>query len=100
MFFNLGPLACSTDSYLSGSSCYKENNKDTWQGAQEGCFKFGGGLVKIDNYDQHQFLIRFLEISGLKKAEVDVSTSYLQQVSPAIKIKRNDMLTHFFLCEE
>ena len=56
--------------------------------------------MKIDNYDQHRFLIRFLEISGLKKAGIDVSTSYLLQASP-VKIKRNDMLTHnFFLCKE
>ena len=52
--------------------------------------------MKIDNDDQHRSLIRFLEISGLKKAEVDVSASYLLQVSPAVKIKRNDMLTLAF----
>ena len=34
--------------------------------------------MKIDNYNQRWFLIRFLEISGLKKAEIDVSTSYLR----------------------
>ena len=57
--------------------------------------------MKIDNYDQRWFLIRFLEISGLKKAEIDVSTSYLLQASPGVKIKRSDMLTHvFFLCKE
>ena len=57
--------------------------------------------MKIDNYDQRWFLIRFLEISGLKKAEIDVSTSYLLQASPGVRIKRSDMLTHvFFLCKE
>ena len=57
--------------------------------------------MKIDNYDQRWFLIRFLEISGLKKAEIDVSTGYLVQASPGVKIKRSDMLTHvFFLCKE
>ena len=57
--------------------------------------------MKIDNYDQRQFLIRFLEISGLKKAEIDVSKSYLLQASPDVKIKRNDMFTDiFFLCKE
>ena len=57
--------------------------------------------MKIDNYDQRWFLIRFLEISGLKKAEIDVSTSYLLQASPGVKIKGSDMLTHvFFLCKE
>ncbi|CAH3185149.1 unnamed protein product [Porites lobata] len=68
-----GPLACSTDWYLSGSSCYRENKKNlnTWIGAQEACSDFGGGLVKIDNYDQHRFLIRFLEISGLKKVGIN-----------------------------
>lgn len=50
--------------------------------------------MKIDNSVQHQFLIRFLEISGLKAANIDVSTSYLLQVSPTVKIKLNDMLTH------
>ena len=33
-------------------------------------------MVKIDNYYQHLFLIRFLELSGVKKAEIGVSTSY------------------------
>ena len=57
--------------------------------------------MKIDNYDQHRFLIRFLEISGLKKVGINVSTSYLLQESPGVKIKRKDMLTHiFFLCKE
>ena len=57
--------------------------------------------MKIDNYDQHRFLIRFLEISGVKKEGIGVSTSYLLQASPGVKIKRNDMLTHiFFLCKE
>ena len=57
--------------------------------------------MKIDNHDQHRFLIRFLEISGVKKEGIDVSTSYLLQASPGVKIKRKDMLTHiFFLCKE
>ena len=57
--------------------------------------------MKIDNYYQHLFLIRFLEISGVKKEGIDVSTSYLLQASPGVKIKRRDMLTHiFFLCKE
>ena len=57
--------------------------------------------MKIDNDDQRQFLIRFLEISGLKEVETDVSTSYLLQASPDVKIKRNDTLTRiFFLCKE
>ena len=57
--------------------------------------------MKIDNDDQRQFLIRFLEISGLKEVEIDVSTSYLLQASPDVKIKRNDTLTRiFFLCKE
>ena len=57
--------------------------------------------MKIDNYDQRRFLIRFLEMSGLKKARIDVSTSYLLQAPPDVKIKRKDMLTHiFFLCKE
>ena len=44
--------------------------------------------MKIDNYYQHLFLIRFLELSGVKKAEIGVSTSYFLQVSPGVKIKR------------
>ena len=57
--------------------------------------------MKIDNYDQHRFLIRFLEISGLKNVGINVSTSYLLQESPVVKIKRKDMFTHiFFLCKE
>ena len=56
--------------------------------------------MKIDNYDQHRFLIRFLEISGVKKEGIDVSTSYLLQASPGVKIKSKDMLTHIFLCKE
>ena len=57
--------------------------------------------MKIDNDDQHRFLIRLLEISGVKAAEKSVSTSYLLQASLGVKIKRKDMLTHvFFLCKE
>ena len=57
--------------------------------------------MKIDNYYQHLFFIFFLELSGVRKAEIDVSTSYLLQASPGVKIKRKDMLTHiFFLCKE
>ena len=57
--------------------------------------------MKVDNYDQHRFLIRFLEISGLKNVGINVSTSYLLQESPVVKIKRKDMFTHiFFLCKE
>ena len=48
--------------------------KSTWKDAQKACFDFGGGLVKIDNYYQHLFLIRFLEVSGVKKEGIDVST--------------------------
>ena len=57
--------------------------------------------MKIDNYDEHRFVIRFLEISGLKKEGIDVSTSCLLQASPGVKINRKDMLTHIvFLCKE
>lgn len=57
--------------------------------------------MKIDNYDQRRFLLFFLELSGVKKAEIGVSTSYILQASPGVKIKRKDMLTHiFFLCKE
>ena len=57
--------------------------------------------MKIDNYYQHLFLIRFLELSGVRKAGIGVSTSYLLQASPGVKIKRKDMLTYiFFLRKE
>ena len=56
--------------------------------------------MKIDNYDQRRFLIRFLETSGVKEEEIYVSTSYLMQASPSVKIKRKDILTHiFFSCK-
>ena len=41
--------------------------------------------MKIDNYYQHLFLIRFLELSGVKKAEIGVSTSYLLQDHQVLK---------------
>ena len=57
--------------------------------------------MRIDNDDQHRFMIRLLEISGVNTAEIGVSTSYLLQASLGIKIKRKDMLTHIvFLCKE
>ena len=57
--------------------------------------------MTIDNYYQHLFFIFLLELSGVRKAEIGVSTSYLLQASPCVKIKRKDMLTHiFFLCKE
>ena len=57
--------------------------------------------MKIDNYYQHLFLIRFLELSGVKKEEIGVSRSYLLQASLGVKIKRKDILSHiFFLCKE
>ena len=42
----LGPLACSTDWFLNGVSWYKENYKDTWKDAQQGCNTFGGVLER------------------------------------------------------
>jgi len=50
--------------------------------------------MKIDNSVQRHFLIRFLEISGLKGANIDVSTSYLLQVLYQLLKSNNDMLTH------
>ena len=76
MFHKLGPLACSTGWFLNGVSCYKENNKDTWEGARKECTASGGHLVKINNArdEKHRFLIHFMEIIGLKKTEINVST--------------------------
>ena len=77
MFHKLGPLLCSADWFLSGVSCYKENNKDTWEGAKQGCSASGGDLVKVDDDDQTRFLIHFVEVTGLKKTNIDVSIESL-----------------------
>ena len=76
IFHKLGPLACSTGWFLNGVSCYKENNKHTWEGARKECNTSGGHLVKINNArdEKHRFLIHFMEIIGLKKTEINVST--------------------------
>ena len=77
MFHLWGPLACSADWFLNGVSCYKENNKDTWQGAQQGCTASGGDLVKVDDDNQKRFLIHFMELTGLKKTNIEVSIKSL-----------------------
>ena len=46
MLPKLGPLACSADWFLNGVSWYKENWKDTWKDAQQGCNTFGGVLER------------------------------------------------------
>ena len=74
MFHKLGSLACSTGWFLNGVSCYKENNKDTWEGAQQVCAASGGDLVKVHDDNQKRFLIHFMEVIGLKKMNIDVST--------------------------
>lgn len=52
-------------------------------------------MVKINNSSKLQVLIRFLQISGVTGAKIDVSMRYLLHLSPGVKIiKRNDMLTH------
>ena len=75
--YELGPLACSADAFLNGLSCYKENDKDTWTGAKQECIHSGGDLVKIydDDDEKNRFLSHFVKITGLKEAEIDVSTS-------------------------
>ena len=76
MFHKLGPLACSAGWFLNGVSCYKENGNGTWEGAGKECTASGGDLVKINNArdEKHRFLIHFMEIIGLKKTEINVST--------------------------
>ena len=76
IFDKLGPLACSAGSFLNGVSCYKENKNDTWDGARKECTASRGDLVKINNArdEKHRFLIQFMEINGLKKMNIDVST--------------------------
>ena len=56
-------MACSADWLLNGVSCYKENDKDTWEGARQGCTVSGCDLVKVDDDDnQKRFLIHFMEV--------------------------------------
>ena len=76
MFHKLGPLACSAGWFLNGVSCYKANDKDTWEGARKDCTASGGDLVKINNArdEKHRSLIYVMEIIGLKKMKIDVST--------------------------
>ena len=38
------------------------------------CTASGGDLVKVDVDDQKLFLIHFMEVIGLKKMNIDVST--------------------------
>ena len=66
-------MAFSADWFLNGVSCYKANNNDTWEAAQQGCTVSGGDLVKVDDDDQKRFLIHFMEVTGLKKTNTDVS---------------------------
>lgn len=77
--YELGSLACSADGFLNELSCYKENKKDTWTGAKQECIDSGGDLVKIydDDDQKNRFLSHFVKISGLKEAEIDVSTSVI-----------------------
>ena len=71
-------MACSTGWFLNGVSCYKENHKDTWEGARQECTVSGGDLVKVDDDDnQKRFLIHFMEVTGLKKHNIDVSIESL-----------------------
>ena len=76
MFHKLGPLPCSAGWFLNGVSCYKANDKDTWEEAQKDCTASGGDLVKIYNArdEKHRSLIYVMEIIGLKKMKIDVST--------------------------
>ena len=71
-------MACSAGWFFNGVSCFKENNKDTWEGAQQGCTVSGGDLVKVDDDDnKKRFLIHFMEVIGLKKTNTDVSIESL-----------------------
>ena len=70
-------MACSADWFLNGVSCYKENEKGTWEGARQRCTVSGGVLVKDDDDNQRRFLIHFMEVTGLKKTNLDVSIESL-----------------------
>ena len=70
-------MACSADCLLNGVSCYKENNKDTWEGARQGCAVSGGDLLKVDDDNQKRFLIHFMEVTGLRETNIDVSIESL-----------------------
>ena len=71
-------MACPADWFFNGVSCYKENNKNTWEGAQQECKAVSGGdLAKADDDNQTRFLIHFMEVTGLKKTKLDVSIESL-----------------------
>ena len=38
------------------------------------CTASGGDLVKVHDDNQKQFLIHFIEVIGLKKMNIDIST--------------------------
>ena len=70
-------MACSAGWFFNGVSCYKENGNGTWEGAREGCTDSGGHLVKADDDNQKRFLIHFMELTGLKKTNIEVSIKSL-----------------------
>ena len=70
-------MACSAGWFFNGVSCYKENGNGTWGGARQGCTVSGGDLVKVDDDNQKRFLIHFMEVTGLKKTNLDVSIESL-----------------------
>ena len=70
-------MACSAGWFFNGESCYKENGNGTWEGARQGCTDSGGDLVKVDDVNQTRFLIHFMEVTGMKKTNLDVSIESL-----------------------
>ena len=79
-----GPSIFLHKSYLGRSNglCSQGNDKDTWKGAQRECTTSRGDLVKVDDDNQKRFLIHFMEVTGLKKMKIDVSTESWTLLSP------------------
>ena len=70
-------MACPAGWFFNGVSCYKENGNGTWEGARQGCTVSGGDIVKVDDENEKRFLIHFMEVTGLKKTNLDVSIESL-----------------------
>ena len=81
---NRGPSIFLDKAYLgrSKSLCSQGSDKDTWKGAQQECTASRGDLLKVDDDNQKRFMIHFMEVTGLKKTNIDVSTESLTLLSP------------------
>ena len=72
----IGPLACPVGWFLKGEICYRaSDNPDTWSGADQDCKASGGNLARVDDNDEHPFLVLYLRITGLKEVTNVSSTT-------------------------